>query len=488
MRRATCLLVAFLMAVTVFAMPEGSYAATKAPGKVSTKSLKVTVVKGNSLKFAWGKAKTKKKVLKKTSDQIKYTVRIKQENGTWKTTVKNKVLKKGRKFSHIYKGTKGNTYKITLNARGYNGKKFGKWTKAKTFTRTIPAFTPKYGALNPTLNQIGEDRSITMPGYLNTQGLVFDKYTGKDGYNFAGASKSGCSGVQVVHFELNGDTIDNVGVVHYDSPGDKQQATTYGIGHANDGAMYKDNARKYMFVSISGGVEESFKDSDGRSGQKMGYIDMAEHSEAEATGGEGRVHGVTIKVNNGVTMSSTLARCKFSGVTYTGMRTVSGASRPVFVLKDGRTFYAAYATFDAGGRPTLTIFDSARIVKPYFNVGGKNIDAATQDITYHGGFIYINYCCKIKGYMTWFKIARITYADLFRDTYGDLRIVQECTRNTTTAESTKDGKIDLVKHITESIFFTSMDGKGNLHMSVNRGTNAGSGSDHDAVLRSKEVY
>jgi len=491
------LALALVLGLAMTFMPLDAKAAVKAPGKVGAKSLNVTP-NATSLKFAWGKAKTGKKILKTTSYQIKYTVAIKQENGSFKTTVKNKLLKKGRVNYHVYKGTKGNTYKVTLNARGYNGKKFGKWTTAKTFTKTIPVFTPKYGDFNPGLSQVGRDRSLTMDGYLNTQVVVFDKTTKRDGYNFA-MGANGNTGVEVIHFTMDeNDNITQVGSVHYQSPGENPGVNTYGVGHANDGCMYKHGDKKYMFVAISGGVEETFTDSDGNKGQKMGYIDMDEYAQAEAinnpTAGEegvapanpddfAKVHSVTIKVNKGVTLSSTLAKCKFSGISYTGMRTVNGTSRPVFAIKDGRTFYAAYATFDANGKPTLTIFDSARIVKPTFTINKVKVDAATQDMAYHNGFLYITYSCKKSGEQTRFMITRIKYVDLFKDAYGDLRQPQTVTKNITERSGAK-----LAKHIPESIFFKSMADKGNFYLSVNRGTTAAQASDIDAVLKSSVKY
>ena len=492
MKKRMSLVIALVTALSLFAIPAPTFAAAKTPGKVGASTLKVNVYNGNSLKFIWGKAKTGTKVLKTTSYQIKYTVQIKQENGSWKTTVKNKLIKKGRVNYHVYKGTKGNTYKVTLNARAYNGSKFGNWTTAKTFTKTIPAFTPKYDTFAPALGQVGANRSLTMPGYLNAQGVAFDKTTQEDGYSFAMGS-DGNSGVQVIHFKMDAnDTITQVGSVLYDSPGDSPGVNTYGIGHANDGTIYNKNGKKYMFVAISGGVEENFKDSIGNSGQKLGYIDLDEYDQAEAiNNGEAEgdssalanVYAVTIKVKSGVTTSSTLAKCKFSGIAYTGLREVSGTKYPVFVLKDGRTFYAAYATFDANGHPTLTIFDSARINKPTFTISGAKVDASTQDISYHGGFIYVTYSCKKSGNMTKFKLGRIKYVDLFKDAYGDLRNLQLCEKNITTCNGET-----LTKHIPEALFFKSMADKGSFYLSINRGTTASQASDIDAVLKSKVEF
>ena len=474
MKRFASLMLSFVLVFGICAIPSETYAATKAPGKVAAKTIKMTVVNGNSLKFTWGTAKTGKKVNKKTGYQVQYKVEVLQDNGKYKVTTNWKSLKKGTKRYHVYKGAKGNKYRVSLRVRAYNGKKFGPWSstqaKAKKIVKLIPAFAPKYATFSPTLSQFGDNRSITGPAnYYNTQGCVFDTYTGRDGYNFILDSDGGDL-AKVTHFTIDGEDIAQEGYVLY---------KTSQIGHANDGTMYQrggDNGRKYMFVAISGGSD--VKSSEGI---QIGYIDMDEFAALSAAGSsaQGVVHKVTIKANSGVKMSSAVDSCKFSGITYTGNR---GGS-DVFVLKDGRTFYAAKLTFDGNDNPILTIFDSARIVKPTFSIDGATKDGITQGITYHNGFIYVTYSSESYSDKCRTKIGRITYAHLFSDTYADLRTLQQVERKITQGNGQT-----LAKNIPEALFFTTLEGADNLYISYNRGTNAASGSDCDCLYRSSEQY
>ena len=488
MKRAASIVLSVLLVFGVFAIPAETYAAAaKAPGKVAVSSLKVTVVNGKDLKLQWGKAKTGKKVLKTTGYQVEYQVEVLQDNGKYKVTTKWKALKKGKnKTNHVYLAVKGNTYRVSMRVRAYNGNKYGAWTaasraKAKKFVVKTPAYKPKYAAFAPHFEQIGPNRPVSVPDYLNEQGCVFDTYTGRDGYNFAMDSvNEGKDGVEVVHFTLDGDDIEQVGSVHFASAGEKPGVTTKLIGHANDGTIYMNEAgKKYLFVAISGGIEKSSTDSSGKS-IKLAYIDLDELNRAEETGATVAIHGVTINTN-GVKMSSTLAESKFSGITYTGLKDAAG--RDIFVLKDGRTFYAAYLTFP-NGQPALTFFDSARVTKPTFTLNGKTYDAATQGITYHNGFIYLIYSGEAqKALWCHFKVARITYKDLFSETYNDLRDLQVYENVITSA-----GGETLIKHIPEALFFTTLEGPDNIYLSVNRGTAAAVASDRDAIIKSTAQF
>ena len=498
MKKALGIMVAVIMALTVFAIPDSSFAATKAPGKVKSSTIKMTVVNGNSLKFAWGTAKTGKKVLKKTCYQVQYKVEVMQDSGKYKVTTKWKSLKKGKNRYHVYKGIKGNKYRVSLRVRAYNGKKFGPWSatqaKAKKIVKTIPAFTPKYSAFTPSLSQFGDNRAVTRSGFLNSQGCVFDTYTGTDGYNFAMSDGDGTGGVDVIHFTLVNDTISQVGSEHilFNTAGNKPGDYTREIGHANDGTIYqREDGKKYMFVAISGGKEKSSTDSAGKS-IKLAYIDMGEYAAYEdyvvngmTVGDEPpalpKIYGVTIKTN-GVKMSSTLAESKFSGVALTD-KTRNG--HPIVVLKDGRTFYATELTF-SGNTPVLTFFDSARIVKPTIkHTDGKTYDASTQGITYHNNYLYVTYSGETNASLnTWMLIGRITYAHMFSDTYSDLRNLQTFKKQI--AGQASNGTI--TKNIPEALFFTNITGLGNLYISTNRGTNASSGSDCDAIYKSAAQY
>lgn len=515
MKKAVGISLAFIMALTVFALPDISSAATKAPGKVAVSTIKVTVANGNSLKLAWGTAKTGKKVLKTTCYQVEYKVEFKQDNGKYKVSTNWKALKKGKTRYHIYKGTKGNTYRVSIRVRAYNGKKFGSWSatraKAKKIVKTIPAFVPKYATFDPTLNQVSGNRSVTVPDYLNTQGCAFDTYTQEDGYNFTiDSTPSGDESIELVHFKMDADSnIEQMGSLHYSKDN---------LGHANDATIYQQDNRKLLFVAITGGTVKSTKDSNGNT-IKLAFIDLAEYAAQEAganqiggedpaanddpdvnenpTAAEGpdvneepaadvprttNVYGVAINTN-GVKMSNTLANSAFSGITYVGKKTISGTARQVFVLKDGRTFYAAYLTMP-NGNPKLTFFDSARINKPVIKYNGTTYAATTQGVTYHNGYLYLSYSGEPnKMVLCNMLLGRISYADLFRDAYGDLRNLQIRSKRITT----RDGEA-LAKHIPEALFFRTLNGAEHLYLSVNRGTTADTGSDIDAVLRSNETY
>ena len=473
MRKAIAIMVAAMMVVTFFAVPDSAFAASKAPAKVKASTIKVAVVNSDSLKISWGKAKRAK------SYQVQYKVAASgNKSAKWKTLKKSK-----KKRYHVYKGTKGVKYTVWVRVRAINGKKHGKWSaaskaKAKKFVKTIPAFTPKYASFSPSFSQFSENRSITVQDYLNTQGCAFDTYTRRDGYNFTFDSVNGGNdGAMLVHFNVEDNGIVKVGeAVRYD---------VANIGHANDGTIYSpDGDKKYLFVAISGGKEKSSRDSSGRS-IKLGYINLDEYDQGKAV-----VHGVDIDTN-GVKTSSALSDCAFSGITYTGKRNVSGASREVFVLKDGRTFYAAYLTI-SGSNLKLTFFDSARIVKPTITYGGNTYDATTQGITYHNGYIYVPYSGEANKLINCnMLIGRITYADLFRDAYSDLRNLQIWSKRVdkaTVPTPTETQTLTLAKHVPEALFFRTLEGSDNMYLSVNRGTTATSGSDVDAVLKSKETY
>lgn len=483
MKKTIGILLTFILALTVFALPDFSSAAAKAPGKVAASTIKISVANGNSLKLAWGTAKTGKKVLKTTCYQVEYKVEFKQDNGKYKVSTNWKALKKGKTRYHIYKGTKGNTYRVSIRVRAYNGKKFGSWSatraKAKKIVKTIPAFAPKYATFKPSLSQASGNRSITVPDYLNTQGCAFDTYTQEDGYNFTiDSTPSGDESIELVHFQMDADSnIEQIGSLHYSKEN---------LGHANDATIYQQDNRKLLFVAITGGKVKSAKDSYGNT-IKLAFIDLAEYAAQEAdVSGTTNVYGVAINTN-GVKMSDTLANSAFSGITYVGKKTISGTARQVFVLKDGRTFYAAYLTMP-NGNPKLTFFDSARINKPVIKFNDKTYDAATQGVTYHNGYLYLSYSGEPnKAVLCNMLLGRISYADLFRDAYGDLRNLQICSKRI--AKYKDEAKEEaLAKNIPEALFFRTLNGAEHLYLSVNRGTNAATGSDIDAVLRSNETY
>jgi len=342
-------------------------------------------------------------------------------------------------------------------------------------------------AFNPTLkitkavNNGRPDncRPVTNQGYLNCQGIAFDVYTKKDGYAF-NQGTDGNKGFQLVHFNMTAD-----GKIT------KKESLKYAVknvGHANDAAIYMNGkGQKYMFVAISGGSEKKSVTSAGYD-TKVAVIWMDEYSKKKVL-----VRGCSIKVKKGVTLSKKLADCAFSGVAYAGLRNVAGKKRATFVLKDGRTFYAAYLGLSAKRAATLTIFDSARVEKPMISYKGKKYEAATQGVTYHNGYLYLSYSGeKAKVTNQNMLITRIKYADLFKGTYSTVKKMQvNAKRYETATVSDYSGaqvKVNLAKHIPEGIFFRTLNGTENLYISINRGSTSSVASDIDCILRSTQKY
>ena len=323
-------------------------------------------------------------------------------------------------------------------------------------------------AFKPNLKQVSENRALSVPGYLNAQGTAFDTYTKKDGYSFAVGS-DGNTGCKVVHFTMNAESsISQKQVVFY---------KTKNIGHANDGTVYKKGKKKYLFVAISGGEEKNSKTYNGKK-TKVGVIFLDEYKKSDA-----KIRGVNVKCQKGIKMSNPISKCAFSGITYVGKKKVDKKKKDVFVLKDGRTLYAAYVTI-SGKKVTLTIFDSARTEKPSIKYGGKKYQAVTQGVTYHNKYLYIPYSGESspKVYCN-MVIGRISYEKLFKAGYGKESKLQVYK----TRIASYNG-VALKKCVPESIFFRTLEGKDNLYLNTNRATTASVANDNDAVLRSKKKY
>ena len=312
-------------------------------------------------------------------------------------------------------------------------------------------------------------RPITNTDYLNCQGVAFDTYTKKDGYSF-NKSSTGGSYYELVHFTVDGDRITKLGKVRYAGKN---------VGHANDATIAKLGGKKYMFVAISGGKELSSKASNGKS-TKVAVILMDDYNK-----GKSKVRACKLKVNKGVDFRNRpVKKAAFSGITYVGTKKVGKKKRPVFVLKDGLQFYAAYATVSKKGDVTLTLFDRARINKPKFS--GSNVDPAAQGLTYHNKTLYIPYSGE-NGKTTDIKctnlVGKITYSKLFKGSPGASAKNLTVYQNKTTSY---DGGKALEKHIFEAIFFKTLEGKDNMFVSVNRGNKSSKASDIDYVLISNQ--
>lgn len=338
------------------------------------------------------------------------------------------------------------------------------------------SFTPTLSECVPTNNGRKDNaRPITNKDYLDTQGVAFDIYSKKDGYAFnKGTTSSTKNYFQLVHFTMNGTKITKKKYVKYASKN---------VGHANDATIFRAKGKKYLLFAVSGGTETASKTSDGKT-CKVGVIWLDEYSKGKA-----KVRACNIKKKSNVVMRSSIAKSRFSGITYTGMRKVDGKERPVFVLMDGVNFYAAYFTVNDSRAITLTIFDRARIKKPY--IRGK-YEAATQGVTYHNKYMYIPYSGeKQKSTYKNMMIGRITYSKLFKGTYATektLQVNRKTYSKAKVASGSKKVSKNLAKYIPEAIFFKNLNGTGLLYMAVNRGTTDSKASDVDIVVKSKQKY
>lgn len=329
---------------------------------------------------------------------------------------------------------------------------------------TVGSISTQAAKFAPTLKQASGNRSISVDGYLNVQGVGFDTYTKKDGYSFVEGT-DGNSNFKLVHFTMNAN-----GAIKY---ANSLKYAKKNLGHANDATVYKQAGKKYLFVAISGGTEFASKASNGKK-TKIAVINLADYNKGNA-----KVYQCNIKVKSGVRMIRTVAKSAFSGISYTGTRKVDGKKRPVFVLKDGLQIYAAYATL-SGKTFTLTIFDRARVDKPTIKYNGKKYESTFQGITYHNGYIYFPCSGETKKFLNnSFVIGRISYAKLFK---GATKL-QTCSKRITKCQGEA-----LSCHIPESIFFRTLNSKDNMYLSINRATTASVASDIDAVLRSTQKY
>lgn len=319
----------------------------------------------------------------------------------------------------------------------------------------------------PNLVNVAGNRPITVQGYLNTQGTAFDTYTKADGYSFAGGTDGG-KNYLLIHFKMNA-----AGQIT------QQKSLAYqekNVGHANDATVFKYKNKKYLFVAVSDAKNLPAKASNGKS-TKVAVIDLGEFAKNKT-----KVYACNIKVNKGVRMVNTGSALGFSGISYAGKQKVDGKTKKdVFVLKDGRTFYAAYPTF-AKGQFTLNIFARGQVEKPDITYKGKKYEPAFQGLTYHNGYIYLPFSGeKNKNTYNNTLIGRIKYSTLFaKSTPSKLQ--------TWGKRYDKDEKGSaLAKCIPEAIFFRTLEGKDKMCVSYNRAT-TGWPPDNDMVLRSTQKF
>lgn len=323
----------------------------------------------------------------------------------------------------------------------------------------------------PYMYQISENRALTEPGYLNAQGVGFDTWTKKDGYAFTFGT-DGNTGCKLIHFTLDPTTgnTKQVKSVKY---------AVKNIGHANDATVYKKGSKKYLFVAISGGKELATKTTAGKK-TKIAIIKLADFNKGKA-----KVYGCTVVAKKKVKLSKSIKKCAFSGITYTGVRKVSGKKVPVFVLKDGRTFYAAYLKISKKGAFKLTIYDSARVEKPTISYDGTTYPATTQGVTYHRNYLYLSYSGESNPAIhNSYLVSRISYSGLFKGKYKTIKKMQVFSDR---VDALPD--CELARHIPEAIFFRNLNGSADcMYMSFNRANTNEVACDIDCLMRTQQKY
>lgn len=292
-------------------------------------------------------------------------------------------------------------------------------------------------------------------GYPGLQGLAYDTYTGKDGYCFA--TNKNETKVAIVHFSMGSD-----GWCYH------EKTVSYkvnNLGHANDGTVFKDDSgNKWLIVSVYGTVSDTNKavGTDGKT-IKLASIKLSEYSKGKA-----KVYGVTL--------SGIPSDFKITGVTFAGHKMVSGKKKAVVIIFGGNKFYQTYAE-NSNGKLKLTKFgDRARITKPTFSDGKE---PAYQGVAYHNKYLYISGEGK-SAKPTTMMLARIRVEDLFAGGDSAEKKMETCQKTIS-----KEGGTTLKKNAPEAVFFTKLNGKSNLYISLNRKT---SGDDADAIIRSAKRY
>lgn len=324
---------------------------------------------------------------------------------------------------------------------------------------------------NVNFKTIAKGKVLGQNGYRSLQGLGFDTYTCKDGYSFVESNNG--KDVQLIHFTMSSKgKCKKVKKVKYKRSN---------VGHANDATVYRDaSGAKWLFFSLYGsaGDKTAITASDG-SPLKLGVIKLSDYNK-----GSNRVYNCYF---NGV-FGDKMIRDSITGITYIGMRTIpddtAGTAAgtktvPMFVILSGQRMVQAYLTFE-NGFPMFNAYGiRARFKKAKFKNGAA---VSYQGIAYHKGYLYICGEGRAKSVLNTMLIGRIKMSSLFN---GDDKYEKSLT--ICEKKIKKDGKKKLSKNAPEAVFFTNLDGKSKLYLSVNRKIKKGN-KDSDSILRSKSNF
>ena len=332
---------------------------------------------------------------------------------------------------------------------------------ALTLTSVFAVYTGESYAsgFSAKLKKIAGTSVINMKGYASLQGLAFDTFTGKDGYCFT--QKNNMKTVALIHFTMNSKgKCKRVKNVKYSSSI---------VGHANDAAVFQDSkGKKWILFTLYGSSEDKYtvKASNGEV-IDIGAISLDDYNRGTAKVYKVKLDGVIEKI------SSKTSANKITGIAFIGNNAISGVSGPCFVVMGGDKMVRAHITESNGAMTLAAVGERGRIEKPTFK-GGKA--AAFQGIAYHSGYIYL--CAEGKTALpTTMLIGRVKMNSVF-DGSDSPKKMSVFTKNVK-----KEGKTKLKKNAPEAIFFTNLNGKSKLYLSVNR-KNKTQSRESDSILRS----
>ncbi len=330
------------------------------------------------------------------------------------------------------------------------------------------------GSWNIIFTKTAGNSSLGYTAYRSMQGIGFDTYSGKDGYEFVQSDDE--KTYALIHF-----TMDSDGWAA------KQKQVVYNatnVGHANDATVYKDDSgKKWLFFAPCGTYSEDnkAKASDGKA-LALGVIDLSEYN-----GGTAKTYSCDISAVTAILSSDGSNKGNITGITYTGKQYINGAKVPVFIMKNAREMYEVYLTRTSAGKMVFTPTDPdrrrGRVDKIFLDSGNK-VEADAQGITYHNQYLYTSAEKMADGYRTRTVVARISLDTLFDGDRYTYKTMEICDKNIT-----KEGSVTFTKCGPEAVFFTSLNEKSNIYIGVNRAFKSdGKDKDDDAIMRSAVRY
>lgn len=301
---------------------------------------------------------------------------------------------------------------------------------------------------NVNFTKTAGNSALGYTAYRSMQGIGFDTYSGKDGYEFVQSDDK--QTYSLIHFTMDGQG--------WCTRTKKLPYTPAQVGHANDLTVYQDASNnKWLFVALYGNYSETLTGVTA----DLRVIKLSEYNS-----GTKKVYNCNVDEIKGVSGVNNITGITYAGKTYNE----NSQKVPTFILLSGYTMVEAYLTQSG----TAMIFHptgrKGRIVKPFLATGKE---AIAQGVAYHNNYLYMAFEGE-SGYETRTIIARISCNELFGSTGNHEMEVFD-----------KDYAGSFTKHWPEAVFFTSLNKKSNAYIGVNRKSG---GVDDDVIMRSNVRY